>query len=72
MQHCTGEQREKTLAALPHPRASGAVNHAGSGPGGVRMKLERRVAAEHDTYQQAFMTEAFNLLFHKYGKPPID
>jgi hypothetical protein len=48
-------------------RARAAVNHAVSGAGGVRMKLEGRAAAEHDTNQQALITEALNLLF-EYGK----
>jgi hypothetical protein len=34
-------------------------------------KQLRFLAAEHDTNQQALMTEALNLLFRKYGKPPI-
>jgi antitoxin-like ribbon-helix-helix protein len=34
-------------------------------------KQLRFLAAEHDTNQQALMTEALNLLFHKYGKPEI-
>jgi hypothetical protein len=35
------------------------------------MKLEGRVAAEHDTNQQTLMTEALNLLVQKYSKTPI-
>jgi hypothetical protein len=65
-QHCATEQRQKTLDALPRRRASAAINHAGS----VRVKLEHRAAAEHDTNQQALMTEALNLLFRMYGKLP--
>jgi len=34
-------------------------------------KQLRFLAAEHDTNQQALMTEALNLLFRKYGKPAI-
>jgi hypothetical protein len=34
-------------------------------------KQLRFLAAERDTNQQALMTEALNLLFRKYGKPPI-
>jgi hypothetical protein len=34
-------------------------------------KQLRFLAAEHDTHQQALMTEVLNLLFRKYGKPPI-
>jgi hypothetical protein len=34
-------------------------------------KQLRFLAAEHDTHQQALMTEALNLLFRKYGKPAI-
>jgi hypothetical protein len=34
-------------------------------------KQLRFLAAEHDTNQQALMTEALNLLFQKYGKPAI-
>jgi hypothetical protein len=34
-------------------------------------KQLRLLAAERDTNQQALMTEALNLLFRKYGKPPI-
>lgn len=34
-------------------------------------KQLRFMAAEHDTNQQALMTEALNLLFRKYGKPAI-
>ena len=34
-------------------------------------KQLRLLAAEHDTHQQALMTEALNLLFRKYGKRAI-
>jgi hypothetical protein len=34
-------------------------------------KQLRLLAAENDTTQQDLMTEALNLLFQKYGKPPI-
>jgi hypothetical protein len=34
-------------------------------------KQLRFLAAEHDSTQQDLMTEALNLLFKKYGKPPI-
>ena len=34
-------------------------------------KQLRFLAAEQDSDQQALMTEALNLLFQKYGKPPI-
>jgi hypothetical protein len=34
-------------------------------------KQLRMLAAENDTTQQDLMTEALNLLFHKYSKPPI-
>ncbi len=34
-------------------------------------KQLRIMAATDDTTQQELMTEALNLLFHKYGKPPI-
>jgi hypothetical protein len=34
-------------------------------------KQLRLLAAEQDTTQQDLMTEALNLLFKKYGKPPI-
>jgi hypothetical protein len=34
-------------------------------------KQLRMLAAENDTTQQDLMTEALNLLFQKYSKPPI-
>lgn len=34
-------------------------------------KQLRMLAAENDTTQQDLMTEALNMLFEKYGKPPI-
>ncbi len=34
-------------------------------------KQLRMLAAENDTTQQDMMTEALNMLFEKYGKPPI-
>jgi hypothetical protein len=34
-------------------------------------KQLRMLAAEHDTTQQELMTQALNMLFEKYGKPPI-
>lgn len=34
-------------------------------------KQLRLLAAEEDTTQQDLMTEALNLLFQKYDKPPI-
>jgi hypothetical protein len=34
-------------------------------------KQLRFLAAERDSTQQDLMTEALNLLFQKYGKPPI-
>jgi hypothetical protein len=34
-------------------------------------KQLRLLAAEHDTTQQFLITEALNMLFAKYGKPPI-
>jgi hypothetical protein len=34
-------------------------------------KQLRMLAAEHDTTQQELMTEALNMLFEKYNRPPI-
>jgi hypothetical protein len=34
-------------------------------------KQLRLLAAEHDSTQQDLMTEALNMLFQKYNKPPI-
>lgn len=37
----------------------------------VTIRQLRELAVEHDTSQQALMTEALNMLFTKYGKPPV-
>jgi hypothetical protein len=39
-------------------------------PVAARKQL-RVLAAENDTTQQELMTDALNMLFQKYGRPPI-
>jgi hypothetical protein len=68
------------FATLPQPkpadRGTARPDRAGRAPlpfwaTTAAKKQLRLLAAEHDTNQQALMTEALNLLFRKYGKPPI-
>jgi uncharacterized membrane protein len=68
------------FAAVPQPKAAERSvprpDRAGRAPlpfwaTTAAKKQLRFLAAEHDTNQQALMTEALNLLFRKYGKPPI-
>jgi len=69
------------FAAVPQPKAAERTrvprpDRAGRAPlpfwaTTAAKKQLRFLAAERDTNQQALMTEALNLLFRKYGKPPI-
>ena len=57
-------------ASVPRPDRAGRAPLPFWATTAAKKQL-RFLAAEHDTNQQALMTEALNLLFRKYGKPPI-
>jgi hypothetical protein len=72
------------FAATPAPEISNTIqgkseprpDRAGRAPlpfwaTSAAKKQLRFLAAEHDSTQQDLMTEALNLLFQKYGRPPI-
>lgn len=70
-----GEAKPETTETVPKA-PTGRAERAGqtSMPFWVPLAAKRQLrvmAAESDTTQQALMREALNLLFVKYGKPPI-
>jgi hypothetical protein len=63
-------QREIDTKAAPRPDRVGRAPLPFWATSPAKKQL-RMLAAENDTTQQDLMTEALNMLFAKYGKPPI-